>query len=521
MRDLLNLLDQALTESVGLANRQPGSRFANDQGDELVFNSVSFYPETGAFATAEELTAAIADIAQQLTISPGDIVWSNQSRGARAFGLAHFVDANGGDVYIGRYMQTISANRNENKFPNDLPGGYRLRSKAAEKERSGYKPTDVLTQLDNLTPNDVLAQVTAKFGEGSDEAVAMQTFMAATKFPVMIPRGNMNFLAFTNYFGELMQPMALVMGKPTKGNAAEAESKFMPESGFETCTITFGGSKTGGLTDSTLINPQGQAIGVSSKAKAGAKASAGNLNDKIKEMQGTAEGQNLLDRYPEAVEILKIITDGGYINGPLDLAVEFKLINEAEKQQIVALRKLGPQEVIGQKLLSSRLEKMYAGRRSKDPSKIVPFYHMLAAVAYRVADYINENTEFPQAASAILNYGAFIQVYTYASQKGDMIALEQFEVKFPSEAVTGVLIDAGKTYYSNGNKGNFTFQILKNGATPELADVEDSEVDVPAAKATPPTARDLDQITQRRSSVRAAKAVAEPGAKALGRERQR
>jgi hypothetical protein len=521
MRDLLNLLDQALTESVGLANRQPGSRFANEQGDELVFNSVSFYPEAGAYATSQELTAAIADIAQQLTISPGSIVWSNPARGARAFGLAHFTDIDGRDVYIGRYLQNISANRNENKFPNDLPGGYRLRSQAAEKERSGYKPTDVLTRLDNLTPDDVLSQVTAKFGEGSDEAVAMQTFMSATKFPVMIPRGNMNFLAFTNYFCEMMQPMALVMGKPTKGNAAEAESKFMPNSGFETCTITFGGGKTVGLTDSTLINPRGQSIGVSSKAKAGAKASAGNLNDKIKEMQGTPAGQDLLDSYPEAVEILQMITEGGYINGPLDLAVEFKIIDPTEAAQVVALRKLGPQEVVGRGLLSSRLEKMYQDRRSKDPSKIVPFYHMLAAVAYRVADYINKNTDFPQAASAILNYGAFIQVYTYASQKGDMIALDQFEVKFPSEAVTDVLIAADKTYYSNGNKGNFTFQILKNGATADQVEIQDSEVDVPAARATPPTAQDLDQITQRRSEVRAAKAVTEPGIKALGRKRQR
>ena len=49
MRDILNLLERTLTESVGLANRRPGDRWANDQGHEIVFSDLSFYPETGAY----------------------------------------------------------------------------------------------------------------------------------------------------------------------------------------------------------------------------------------------------------------------------------------------------------------------------------------------------------------------------------------------------------------------------------------------------------------------------------------
>jgi hypothetical protein len=198
--------------------------------------------------------------------------------------------------------------------------------------------------------------------------------------------------------------------------------------------------------------------------------------------------------------------------------VEFKLISAEEKQQVKNLRKLGPQEVVGQGLLSKRLEKIYASRKGGDAAKIIPFYHMLAAIAFQVADYVNTNTDFGSAASAILNFGAFVQMYTYAKQSGSNILLDQFEVKYPSEAVTSVLLSAAKTYYSTGNKGNFTFQILKNGATPADVEVDANQVD------TKPdvSVAALDRATQRRSSVKAAPDTEKLGTeKSLGRRRQR
>ena len=518
MRDLLNLLENTLTESVGLANRKPGDRWANDQGHQLIFSDLTFYPEQGAYNTPQEIAQAITQVSQQIGVSPTQITWANQPKGALAFAIAHFVDEANKDYYIGRYLRSISANRAENSFPNDLPGGYRLQTQSARKERSGYKPTDMLTDLVDQTPDSIYAQVVAKFGDNSDEARAMALFMSADTYPVTIPLGNMNFPAFTNYFCEVLQPMALVMGKPTTGNGAEAEAKFMSEGGFTTATITFGGSKTGGLTDSTLTNAAGQSIGVSSKAKAGAKASASNLDDKVKEMSTDPDGRKLLKKYASSVELLKTISGGGYIDGPLDLAVEFKMISPQEKEQVKSLRKLGPQEIVGQGLLSKRLEKIYASRKGGDAAKIVPFYHMLAAIAFQVADHVNTKTDFGSAASAILNFGAFVQMYTFAKQSGSNILLNRFEVKYPSEAVTSVLLSAAKTYYSTGNKGNFTFQILKNGATADDVAVDDNETD------TKPdvSVAALDRATQRRSAVKAAPDTEKLGTeKSLGRKRQR
>jgi hypothetical protein len=513
MRDLINLL----LESVGLANRKPGDLWQNDQGDGIVFQSLTFYPESGAFNSAQEMESALLTTMAELKIPQEvSLLWTNQSRGALAFAVAHFKDASTKkDYYIGRYFRSISPNRTENNFPNDLPGGFKLQTKTAKKERAGYKPTDVLTKLVDLTPNEIVEQIQVKFGINSDEARAIQMFVDGNpKDP--IPLGNMNYEAFTNYFAEMLQPMALVLGKPVKGNAQEAESKFLGNQGFSSCTISFGGSKIGGLTDSTLTAPDGRSLGISTKAKAGAKASAKNLDDKVKEMANNEDGRRLLETYKEEVAILSMIVDGGYVDGPLNLAVNYRIITPEEKSQVRSLRKLGPQEIIGQGLLSKKLEKMYMARKAADPSTVIPFYHMLAAIAYPVADYINENTNFGKAASTILNFGAFMQAYTNATRQGDSIVLNEFTYDYPSTAVTNVLLSAHKTYYSTGNKGNFTFKILKNDATESEAGLtDDSDVEPDPDSEPAPNV-----VTGKRVDIRPPSAPRIKRNQDLGRERR-
>jgi hypothetical protein len=515
MRDLINIV----AESTGLANRKPGSLFTNPEGDQLIFQSLDFYPEGGgAFESQQEMSLAIDQILKQL---PRPIEWTNQIAKNLGFGIATFADSQGNTYYLGRFFQRINPNRLENNFPNTLPSGFKLQTKAAQKEASGYKPTEVLTQLENLTPNDILQQVIAKFGRGSDEAVAMETFMRSpgrAEFPL----GKMNFTAFTNYFCEILQPMSLVMGKKIKGNAKDAERKFLSNTSYTQCTISFNSGKNDGLFDSSVVAPNGQAIGISTKAKNGAKASAKNLDDKVKEMTGDPDGKKILDKFKTEVSILKMIVDGGYINGPLNLAVMYKILTPQEAQQVRSLKGIGPKEVEGK--LSARLKKMYDSRSTTDASKMIPFYHTLAAVAFEVADHINSNTKFGPAAAAILNYGAFMQCYTDAKNVGTNIVLEEFQFQYPSEAVTGVKLSADKTYYSTGNKGNFTFKILKNGATEDEVTMPDDTVN-----ATPEPKDDIEQldaIAQGRLTgpgARAARTVAEPktDASTLGRDRRR
>ncbi len=515
MRDLLNLLDRValpLVESVGLANRKPGEKFKNHVGDIVTFQGLEFYPESGRFATPDELQAGVDSMLASKQIDATQIHWINTpNKSAGAFSIATFTGEDGTPYYLGRWTGANSPNRAENKFAhNDIPGGFKYQSGAGLKENTGYQPSKILTQFQDNTPDSILQQIVAKFGEDSDEAVAAQTFISSD-IPCKIPKGNMNPDAFRDYFCEMLQPIALVMGKNVTGNAAEAADIFFGGGGYADCTISFNPNTVGGLYDSLLVNPDGLQIKLSSKGKDGASASVTNLLKSVEELANKPVGQKLLNKHKEAVEILNIINQGGHFGAPLTLAVKYGIITPEEAAQIPGLKGLGPtDDIVGKGILSSKLEKFYKNRKSKDPKRVIPLEHMTASIAYNVANHVNKNTNFGQAASEILNNAALVQIYTNTSVSANTITITKMDAVYPSKTVTGVYLDASKVYFSTGGKGNFTFTIMKNGATQKDTNPMDP-VDEPADKSAATTA-DLDAEINRPR-------LTGPGAKAARRSR--
>jgi hypothetical protein len=531
MRDILNLLN-TINEGVGLANRKPGDLFKNPKGDVIAFQNLDFYPESGNYRDLNDANDAIGQVTAQLGIAPEQIMWTNQppksiqlgGGGYAGFGIATFINqADGQPYYLGRWFKRISPNRSQNNFAHEyIPGGFKFASKVGAKENVGYKPSEVLTQFQNNTPETILEQITVKFGADSDETRAAQTFMQTTKFPVTFPKGSINFTAFRDYFCEMLQPCALVMNKPIKGNAQEAATIFFgPGQGYEEATISFNSGTTGGLYDSLLVSPEGKQIKLSSKGKSGANASVVNLLRSIQELQVAPKGKKLLEKHKDVVEILKIIDQGGHAGAALELGVKYKIITAEEAREIMGLTDKGPKDEI--KFKNKNLNKLYQSRTPKDWSKIVPFEHMLSVVAYKVADHVNENTNFGPAAAEILNHSALVQMYTEATESKDTISITGFRAVYPSETVTGVKLDASKAYMSTQGKGNFTFKILKNGATESDLDPVDNQADEPKKPAKIAT-QDLDAVAQQRSGLKASTGGVEKkyGTKAtLGRERQK
>ena len=460
MRELIEIL----TESVGLSNRTPGEQFVQPTtGKTITFQSLIWYPSQGKFQSPEELQAAV----EKLGISD-KIQWSNQyNRGMAGFGIAHFTnDDTQADLYFGRYLRQISPNAANNNFPNNaIPGGYQYQSSAARKEHVGYKPSDILTQFENNTPASIYQQVADKFGVTSAITQATKIFIESDSFPVVLPLGDIDFAGFRDYFCELLQPIALVQGKPVSGNAAEAEKIFFGDAGFDTCTITFNSGAIGGLSDSLLTNADGKQIKLSSKGKSGAMASAVNLLNAIEELRLTPAGQRLIKQYQEEISIVQIVKDQGHFMAPLQLAVMYGIIDASDVPLVAKLKNYGAHDkIVGTGVLSPKLESFYKERSAKDPSKIIPREHLTAAIAFKVADHVNKNTNFSQAASDILNNGALVQIYTDAQQAQGTIVIKGFRSVYPSTSVTGVEFSAQKTYYSTGGNGNFVFNILYNNA---------------------------------------------------------
>ena len=523
MRNFLDIIDNItpLDEGVGLANRKPGEKFKNSVGDIVTFQGLDFYPQQGGVASASDLVQLKVDNVDAKGLN---VQWVNQPTGAsRAFMIARFSGEDGSPYYLGKWVKEISPNRAQNNFAHgDIPGGFKFQSKAGQKENSGLKPSEWLTQFQNNTPQTILDQAIAKFGEDSAEANALATFINSD-IPVEVARGNMNPGAFRDYFAEVLQPIALVLGKRVSGNAVEAAQIFFgPGADYSDCTISFNNNTIGGLYDSLLVNPQGKQIKLSSKGKDGANASVTNLIKSVQELEKVPAGRKLKQTFAEEIEMLTNIEKLGHFGAPIAIAEKYGIIDQGDGARVMQLKNLGPtDDVTG--ILSKKLLALYNERKAKDMGRIIPIEHMIAAIAYKVADYVNENTRFGEAASSILNNAALVQMYTNTTDTADTITITKLEAVYPSQTVTGVLLDATKAYMSTQGKGNFTFKILKNGA--KASDVNDIDgvdsLETPGVDIDNPEA--LDAVTQRRSSVKAAgEPIEKLGTKqSLGRARQR
>ena len=524
MRDILNQL-KIIAEGVGLANRQPGDLFKNPQGDNITFQRLEFYPTVGKFGSEEELSQAVEQATKQKNIQ-----WVNVYNPKKfgAFAIATFTGANNQEYYLGKYLPEIKANRRDNKFQHEeIPGDFKYMTGRGATENAGYQPSQVLTKFENLTPQSIAEQIIKKFGDDSDEARAITIFLQARDFPVTIPGGNMNFNAFAVYFCEMLQPIAFVKGMTVKGNAQDCVNiYFGPGQTLAGASISFNSEKGGMLSDSSLTNNEGKTIFISTKdAAGGAKASAQNLKIELDKIKSTPKGSKLLAKHGSVLEIVNRFGKNTHYSAPLEIATDANLITPNEAQQVMALRQAGlglgedPKPYLSKKLMD-----WYNEYLAKWKKPVVPVHTMMLIIATKVANYVNTQTNFSEAASEILNNGALIQVNTMIKQAGDNFVFEGLNGRYPGKAVTGVQLTTEKAYWTTGEQGNMTFKILFNNAKPSAVDSADNIMNEP----TTAEPIDLDVVAQQRSGITARaggvdKNKKEPryNEKAYGRPKQR
>ena len=455
MRDLINLID-AMVESRGLSGRKPGAVYkrGETQDDQIVFQNLTFYPKVGQYATKEETEAAFDQVQRQVK-HPIEKV-NQASNSNRAFGIATF-DTAVGTRYLAKFAKEIKPVFDSHKFfqTDDIPGGFSQADARGSKEKAGYKPSDVLTDLKKQTPASILAQIGEKFTEDSSEYRAAETIMNSPTFPVSVDGTGIDFTGFRDYFCEMLQPCVLINGGQVKGNAGQAAALFMGRKGFAGCTVSFIANVSGGLYDSLLVSPEGKQIKLSSKGATGAKASSVNLLVALRELEAAGMPE-FAQNYPEVVDILNTIDRGDHNSGPLNLAVQYGIITKDEITQVMSLKQSAgdPKFNIDKTDLSDNLKQLYHDRTAENPSKVVPLNHLVASIAYKVCDEINLKTNFSDAASDILNHSAFVQMYTDATKSKDgQIIVKGFRTIWPGKLFSEVTLEAQKSYSSTSSSG--------------------------------------------------------------------
>lgn len=474
MRDLLDKL-LFLTESTGLAGRNPGDKFVNPQtGHELSFQNIYFEPEGGGKLQPDEI-----DLIKNSPLN-SDVKWLNkQTSKTGGIAIADFVDSSGQKFRIGQFMDKVNPNPRSNYVPNAFLG-YSLQTKASKKTQEKLKPQDLLTDKVDLTIADIMNQLAKSLGTDSQLYDVAHKLATGTPLPYQFPAPEgVTFSGFRDYFCEILQPIALQMGQYT-GNAGEAAEKFLNGS-FQNTTITFDESVTAGLSDSILKTKDGKTVLISTKGGRGAAASAKNLYDKIIQLEKSKDGLKFLEKYAEAVDIIKNIVATGQNGSPLYLATKYKILTKDEADTIRGLRGDPPVDLTDKKELK-KLERLYGpkiidlakSRETKTPQSTDLYHHLLAIIADLGAEQVNKKTNFSKAAAEILNNGALVQVYTKAKEGKTGWTLEEFNTVFPSDAIKGVYLSSKKTHYSTGIKGNYTFLIDKGSGAPKEEPAADS-----------------------------------------------
>lgn len=419
-----------LSEGEGLTNRRPGETFVDKDNSPITFVSVEFFP------TKDDFEGDIDSV----------IFVNKPLSNLISLGVATFKNSDGDDLLFGKWVKPGTK-----AWQNSNPGFFEYKSKATAKEESGLKPTDFLTRMENLTPNDILKQVEMAFGKDSPLYLATQETIKEGYPKTPINLGEMSETGVTNYFAEILQPIALMSGNYT-GNASDGLEVLAGDSDLTGFKINFPTGVTQGLYDSYLTSGDIQ-VNISSKfgsAAQSAKASVTNLYKIYKDYKD----KDMFDEYEKEIEIMRIIAEENQEMAPVLIGVHLGLLKDSDKKIIQNLKK-DPNTKLNSKIIGMR-DSIKPGA-GKEPD---PYYHVIAGVAKSVCVYINEteDIQFSRVSSMLLN-GTVIQVYTKAKAKSGVVNFSMFDTKWPDDAVTNVLIESGTRYKTNRVDGKLGYVI--------------------------------------------------------------
>jgi hypothetical protein len=422
-----------LTEGEGLTNRRPGETFTDEKGQTLTFQRVEF------FKTKEDFTGDFKKI----------IFVNKPLSNLTSLGIVVFKNESGEEVIFGKYLKPGTKS-----WENNNPGFFKYKSKATAKEESGLKPTDIFksSSMENLTPEDILDKVTETFGEESPLVLAVQETIDKGFPQTPIVLGDMSETGVTNYFAEILQPIAIMKGIYT-GNAGDGISVLAGTDDLSGFKINFPKGQTQGLYDSYLTSGGAQ-LNISSKfgsASQSAKASVSNLYKIYRDYKD----KEYFEEYSDEIEVMRIVAQVSNELAPIEIAKLFSLL---KKTDVDILKKLKTDPTVKLSKTITQMRDSIAPGAGKQPD---PYYHVIAGIAKTVCKYVNENTRFSEAASLLLN-GTVIQVYTKVTTKPGVVTFKQFDTKWPDSAVTNVLIESGTRYKTNHKPDGALGYIVKS-----------------------------------------------------------
>jgi hypothetical protein len=448
-----------LKESKGIFGRNAGDKFVHHDGREYSIVQVVAFPDAqqGQFETPEERDQAIKQFEQE---HGAKIEWVNKPRkDMLGFGIAQLDDNDGGHVFWGKYLQNIGFDLMGSWGNGQVPPGWSLATKGAQKLQAGYDPQNLIKTEQVFRGAESIINTVSKNAPDTVKGVFTEVLknLAQGRKDIVFPEMYEQQAAIRDYFGEIMQPIAL-MGGVISGDAEEARQKLADGAEWRDCQVMWPMSMNAALCDSFMIAPNGQEIGISSKGGQGAAASAKNLYDAVKKAE-TEGNSELLDSVKYTADVVRIIATVDQRNGPIELGKLLKVtdIDDQLNEEIEKYIREGKADLNN---ISPKAQKVIAPFAVKLETKgFNAGYALLSAASKTVAKIVNANPQFSKGAIALLNQSSIIQVYTNIGKKGNDAVLKDFRAVYPPNFQGVVKLEGGKNYYSSRIGGKMAFKI--------------------------------------------------------------
>jgi len=451
-------------ESKGFFGREAGDKFTHQDGREYSIVQVIAFPDaqTGKFETPEERDKAIEQFKAEH--NGAEIEFVNQPRNNMlAFGIAQLDDADGNHVFWGKYMQTVGFDLMGSWANKQTPPGWALQTKGAQKNAAGYDPQHLIRTENEFSGTDNI--INTVFNNADDQVKevfkeALQN-LAQGRGDVVFPEMYEQQAAIRDYFGEIMQPVAL-MGGVIRGQAEDARQQLADGAEWRDCRVMWPMSMNAALCDSFMIAPNGAQIGISSKGGQGAAASSKNLHDAV--LKARKNGNEIVEEggvAEFAAKLVTIIAENNQYQGPIEVGKMLGIdgIDDTLDAEIKKYIEEGKTDLEG---LSPQAQKI------AEPFNFVlttkgfnTGYALLSAASKTCAKVVNADDNFSKGAIALLNQSDIIQLYTKMGKRGNDAVLGQFNAVYPPTFSGKVLLEGGKNYYSSRVGGKMAFAIGK------------------------------------------------------------
>lgn len=349
--------------------------------------------------------------------------------------------------------------------------GYSLRDVAQQKSELNLKPLTVVGTGNDLELDEILEQIKSNLPihteiplEVQDQVVQLLTNVySGYDTPVA------NAAAYTGSYevdlGETAAPIALLTGHFVSGSYREVNEQLLKPLGsswnsIKTIAYPLAGNET--LVDSYLNINEDTHIGISSKnSTGGAAASITSLSSAIDKNPERYEDMVDKPKYKYLFNVLKLLREKSAEDGPLDLAVIYRIITKEEREEI---KKSIKDPNLDKRYISKGLKSLLKNPIFKpvltNPNYTVG-YHLLSTVAMLVVEHLNKKinlvTEFFKE---ILSRSNMIQVKTYMNKSGDGANFSNFNVIWPPIFEGQVKFFAQKAYSASAKpNGKICFKI--------------------------------------------------------------